>query len=173
MRAFAANMQAALRAAFAPWQARWAQSSPREQGLVRLAAALVLLALVWLLAINPALRTLRAAQSQGPLLRAQLQDMLLLQAQAQALQAQPGAQSLDAKSLVEASLPGLSESARMVIAGDRATVTFQGGSADALAQWLGQVRLNAHALPLELHLGQSKGLWKGSVVLQLPARAAP
>jgi general secretion pathway protein M len=169
----AATLRATLGAAFAPWQARWAQSNAREQGLVRLAAALVLLALVWLLAINPALRTLRAAQSQGPLLRAQLQDMLLLQAQAQALQAQPGAQALDAKSLVEASLPGLSESARMVIAGDRATVTFQSGSADALAQWLGQVRLNAHALPLELHLGQSKGLWKGSVVLQLPARAAP
>ena len=106
-------------------------------------------------------------------MRAQLQEMLRLQAQAQALQAPPATTPQDAKALLEASMGALGASARLVLSGDRATASFQGSSADALAQWLSQARLNAHALPLELHLAQSQGLWAGSVVLQLPARAAP
>ena len=70
------NMQATLRAAIAPVQTRWAQMSPREQGLVRGALVLLALALVWFVALRPALATLRSAQIQGPQLRAQLQDML-------------------------------------------------------------------------------------------------
>lgn len=172
MSAQLAAARATLRSAWAPWQARWAQASAREQTLVRLAAALLLLALVWTVAVGPAVRTLRAAQTQGPQLRAQLQEMRLLQAQAKALQAQPSAPPDETKKLLETALPALGDSARMVFAGDRATVTLQGSSADALVQWLGQVRLNARAVPLELHLTQSKGLWKGSVVLQLPAQSA-
>ena len=173
MNAPLASTRAALDTAWAPWQARWTQASAREQTLVRLGAALLLLALVWTVAVSPALRTLRTAQTQGPQLRAQLQDMLLLQAQAKALQAKVGAPPQDAKSLMEAALPVLGESARMVFAGDRATVTLQSSSADALVQWLAQVRLNARAVPLELRLTQSKGLWKGSEELQLPTRTAP
>lgn len=173
MKAITANPRAALRAAWAPWQRRWAHTSAREQTLVRLAAWLVLAALVWLIGISPALRTLRTAQTQGPQVRAQLQDMLLLQAQARALQAQAAAPTQDSKALLEATLPTLGASARMVFAGDRVTVSVEGSNADTWVQWLEQVRLNARVLPLELHLGQKQGLWKGSVVLQLPARAAP
>lgn len=173
MSAQAAAARSTLRRAWQPWQARWAQASAREQSLVRLSLALLSFALVWMVAVAPALRTLRTAQTQGPQLRAQLQDMLLLQAQAKALQGKGRASPQDAKSLMEAALPVLGESARMVFAGDRATVTLQGSSADALVQWLGQVRLNARAVPLEVRLTQSKGLWRGSVVLQLPTRSAP
>ncbi len=167
------NIQTTVRAAIAPVQTRWAQISPREQRLVRGALALLALALVWYVALRPALATLRSAQSQGPQLRAQLQDMLQLQAQAQVLQAQPAAQAQDSKSLLEAALPTLGATARMSLTGDRATVTLEGSSADALAQWLTQARLNARARPLELHLTQSQGLWKGRIVLQMPSTAAP
>jgi general secretion pathway protein M len=81
------NIQTTVRAAIAPVQTRWAQMSPREQRLVRGALVLLALALVWFVALRPALTTLRSAQIQGPQLRAQLQDMLQLQAQAQVLQA--------------------------------------------------------------------------------------
>ena len=153
--------------------ARWAKSSAREQQLVRVALPLLLIALAWFFSVGPSLQTLRTAQTQAPQLRAQLQEMLRLQAQAQALQAPPANTPQDAKALLEASMGALGASARLVLSGDRATASFQGSSADALAQWLSQARLNAHALPLELHLEQSQGLWTGSVVLQLPARAAP
>lgn len=167
------NIQTTIRAAIAPVRTRWAQISPREQRLVRAALALLVLALVWYVALRPAIATLRTAQSQGPQLRAQLQDMLQLQAQAQVLQAQPAAQTQDSKSLLEAALPTLGATARMSLTGDRATVTLDGSSADDLAQWLTQARLNARARPLEMHLTQSQGLWKGSIVLQMPSTAAP
>ncbi len=167
------NIHAMVRAFLVLVQTRWAQVSPREQRLVRGALALLLLALLWFVAVRPALATLRSAQSQGPQLRAQLQDMLQLQAQAQVLQAQPAAQTQDSKSLLEAALPTLGDTARMSISGDRASVTLEDSSADALAQWLTQARLNARARPLELHLTQSQGIWKGRIVLQLPSPAAP
>jgi len=164
----------ALRAALGPWRQRWAQASSREQTLVRLASVLILLTLVWLVGVAPALRTLRTAQSQGPQLRAQLQTMLLLQDRAKALQAQATTQrSQDTEALLEAALPTLGGSARMVLAGDRATMRLEGSGPDALAQWLAQVRLNAGALPVEVQLRQNQGLWSGTVVLQLPTRAAP
>jgi general secretion pathway protein M len=167
------KLQATLRGAIAPVQTRWAQMSLREQRLVRGALALLALALVWFVALRPALATLRSAQSQGPQLRAQLQDMLQLQAQAQVLQAQPAAQTQDSKNLLEAARPTLGAAARMSLTGDRATVTLEGSSADDLAQWLTQARLNARARPLELHLTQSQGLWKGRIVLQVSGTAAP
>jgi general secretion pathway protein M len=166
------TIQTTIRAAIAPVQTRWAKLGKREQRLVRAALALLVLTLVWFVALRPAIATLRTAQSQGPLLRKQLQDMLQLQAQAQVLQAQPSAQTQDSKSLLEAALPTLGATARMSLTGDRATVTLDGSSADALAQWLTEARLNARARPLELHLTQSAGLWKGSIVLQLPSTSA-
>ena len=168
-----ANMQTTVRAAIASAQTRWAQVSPREQRLVRGALTLLALVLVWFVALRPALATLRSVQSQGPQLRAQLQDMLQLQAQAQVLQALPAAQTQDSKSLLEAALATLGATAQMSLTGDRATITLEGSSADALAQWLSQARLNARARPLELHLTQSQGLWKGRIVLQMPSTAAP
>ena len=168
-----AIMQTTVRAAIASAQTRWAQVSPREQRLVRGALALLALVLVWFVALRPALATLRSVQSQGPQLRAQLQDMLQLQAQAQVLQALPAAQTHDSKSLLEAALATLGATAQMSLTGDRATITLEGSSADALAQWLTQARLNARARPLELHLTQSQGLWKGRIVLQMPSTAAP
>ena len=168
-----ANMQTTVRAAIASAQTRWAQVSPREQRLVRGALTLLALVLVWFVALRPALATLRSVQSQGPQLRAQLQDMLQLQAQAQVLQALPAAQTQDSKSLLEAALATLGATAQMSLTGDRATITLEGSSADALAQWLSQARLNARARPLELHLTQSQGLWKGRIVLQMASTAAP
>jgi general secretion pathway protein M len=167
-----ATVQTKVRALLAPLQKRWAQN-PREQRLVRGALALLVLALLWFVALRPAIGTLRSAQIQGPQLRAQLQDMLQLQAQAQILQAQPLAQTQDSKSLLEAALPTLGSTASMSLTGDRATLTLEGSSADALAQWLTQARLNARARPLELHLTQSQGLWKGQIVLQVSSPAAP
>jgi len=174
MKAFTRATPAAIRAAWAPWQLRWEQISAREQTGVRVAAVLLLIALVWLIGIAPALRTLRTAQEEAPKLRAQQQTMRQLEDQARALQSRAAAQpSQDTKGRLEAALPTLGASARMALNADRATVNLEGSSADALVQWLAQVRLNAHALPLELRLVQKQGQWSGSVVLQLPARAAP
>jgi len=163
----------AWHSALDPLRGRWAQSSAREKTLLRTGAALLALALLWWVAISPALRTLRDAQLRGPALQTQMQAMLQLQARAQALQAQPKLPAADSKALLEAALPTLGAMARMTVSGERATITLEGSTAEALAQWLAQVRLNAHARPLEMHLTRTQGLWSGRMVLQWASASAP
>ena len=149
-------------------QARWAGVSPREQRLVWAALALVTVALLWWVALAPALTTLRKAEQQRPALDAEWQQMQRLQAQAQALQAQPRPSAEDARRLLEASVKPLGATAQMAVQGDRVTVSLKGISADALAQWLAQARLNARVVPSEAHLNHnSAGTWDGTLVLIL------
>lgn len=153
-------------------RARWAVLAPREQALVAAAAALVLLALLWWVAIGPAVSTLRSAESQHRELDVQLQQMRRLQAQARAMQAQPRLNHDEAMRQLEAAIrQQLGTSARYAIAGDRVTLTLTNTPAQALAQWLSQVRTNARAIPGEAKLARNAaGGWDGSLVLTLPPR---
>src|SRR4051812_14708177 len=129
---------------------RWQALAPREKMLVGGAAALIAAVLAWLLAIGPALSTLRTAEAQHRELDAQLQRMRSLQTQAQGLQSQPKLGSEEAVRMLEVSVrQRLGTSARLAVAGERATVTLSGAPPDALAEWLTQARVNARALPGE------------------------
>lgn len=159
----------------APLQARWEAMAAREKRLMAGALALLVLALLWWMALAPALQTLRSAPAQHQTLDAQLQHMRGLQAQAQALQSQPTLRKDDALRALESSLKQLlGATAQLAVVGDRATVTLRGAPADALAQWLVQVRVNARAVPAEARLTRrtSTGAptWDGTLVLTLPAR---
>ena len=151
-------------------RARWTALEPREQALVAAAAALVAVALLWWLALAPAFGTLRTAATQHRVLDAQLQQVLRLQSQARAMQAQPRQSQDEAmRQLEQAIREQLGISARYSIAGDRVTVTLANTPAAALAQWLAQVRGNARALPGEARLTRNAaGGWDGRVVLTLP-----
>jgi general secretion pathway protein M len=153
-------------------RARWDGLAPREKTLVVAATGLVALALLWWIALGPAIATLRGAETQHRALDAQLQQMLRLQAQAQAMQSQPRQTHDEAMRQLELGIrQQLGVSARYTIAGDRVTVTLTGASSQALAQWLSQVRINARTLPGEARLTRNAaGAWDGSVVLTLPPR---
>lgn len=153
-------------------QARWAGLAPRERMLVVAAAGLVALALLWWVALGPAIATLRTADEQHRALDTQLAHMQRLQAQAKAMQSAPRQNPEEAMRQLETSIrQQLGTSARYVIAGDRVTVTLANTPAEALAQWLSQVRTNARAIPGEAKLTRNAGGgWDGSVVLALPAR---
>lgn len=170
-----------------PLQARWDALAGRERVLTLLAVAVVVLGVLWWLALAPALATLRAADAQHRLLDAQLQQMRSLQVQATALQTQPRLGGDDAQRTLDALLKQkLGTSAQMSVIGDRASVTLKGASADALAQWLTQARINARAVPTEVRLvrgavagagagagagsGGVNAVWDGTLVLNLPAR---
>jgi general secretion pathway protein M len=150
-------------------QSRWRNVSPREQRLALLALGVVLLALLWWVALAPALKVLRTAPQQHLALDAQNQQMQRLQAQALALRAQPLITVGEARSALEASLKPLGDSAQMVVQVERVTVTLKAVSPDALAQWLATARQNARTVPTEARLTRNTaGAWDGSVVLQLP-----
>jgi len=139
----------------ARWRAWWPELAPREQRMVVIAGALVLLALVWWVALAPALRTLATAPAAHAELDRQLQQMGALQTQARALQAQPRANREDALRALETSVrQGLGPNAQMQVAGagEGVLVTLRATSADSLAQWLAQARGNARAVPREVHL---------------------
>jgi general secretion pathway protein M len=162
--------------ALAPLVARWRALQAREQALIRGAALLVGLALLWWVAIAPALRTLQQADTQRRSLEAQWLQMQSLQAQARALQSQPRLSHDDALQALETSVTQrLGASARLTVVGDRATVTLRGTPAEALAPWLTQARVNARAIPNEVRLVRSTALpggpaaWDGTLVLSLPA----
>jgi general secretion pathway protein M len=153
-------------------RARWLALAPREQLLVAAAAALLAAALAWYLLLGPAIGVLRGADTQHRALDAQLQQMLRLQAQARAMQAQPAQTHDEALRLLELSIrQQLGTAARYSIAGDRVTVTLSGTPSDAFAQWLAQARVNARALPAEARLQRNAaGAWEGTLVLTLPPR---
>nr|WP_315430839.1 type II secretion system protein GspM [uncultured Albidiferax sp.] len=164
-------------------QAQWDTLAARERSSVLVALALVLAALLWWIALGPALQTLRGADAQHRSLDAQLQTMRSLQAEAQALQSQPKLSFDDALRAVEASVKAdLRGTAQLNTVGERVTVSLKNTPADALARWLAQVRINARALPTEARLVRSAtpataanvgtpaiASWDGSLVLVLPS----
>jgi general secretion pathway protein M len=151
---------------------RWAGLAPREQALVAAAAAVVALALLWWIALGPALATLRSAEAQHRALDAQLQHMRRLQAQARAMQSQPRQSHEEALRQLETAIrEHLGVNARYTIAGERVSVTLSNAPADGLARWLTQVRSNARALPGEARLTRNaSGGWDGTLLVTLPAR---
>lgn len=169
---------------------RWQGLAPREQTLVLAAGGLVALALLWWVAVAPALATLRTAPARHAELDAQLQRMQSLQTEAQQLQAAPRTGAGDAVGALRTALnQRLGNTAQLNVVGDRATVTLKGVPADALAQWLAQARSNARAAPVEARLVRSAApapangtpppaalgamampRWDGTLVLALPAQ---
>ncbi|MET0311471.1 MAG: type II secretion system protein GspM [Burkholderiaceae bacterium] len=154
-------------------QARWAVLAPREKIMVACAAAVVVLAVIWLVLVAPALATLRTAAEAHRAVDAQWQLMANLQAQAQTLQSQPRLSTDDVLRALELSVrQRLGAGATLNASGERATVTLKGVPADALAQWLAQARVNARVLPSEARLtrGTAPGTWDGTLALALPPR---
>ncbi len=152
--------------------ARWAQLAPREKLLVGTATAVVGVALLWWVGMAPALQTLRTAPGQHRSLDTQLQRMQTLQAQAQALQAQPKQGHDEALRALELTIrQRFGTTARYSIGADRVTITLSAAAPDTLAQWLTQARVNARALPTEARLTRNAaGQWDGTLVMSLPAR---
>ena len=153
-------------------QARWQAVSKREQRLLLLAAAVLALALLWWLALAPALAVLKKADAQQQAQDAQLQQMQRLQAQAKALQALPTPDAQESRRALEASLKPLGAAAQLTPQVERMVITLKNLEAAALAQWLASVRQNAHLLPTEAHLkrASSAGQWDGTLVFTLPAQ---
>jgi general secretion pathway protein M len=169
------------RSAWNGWRQRWQQLSPRERGLLSLGLCVMGLALVWWLALAPALRTLHDAPLKQAAVDTEWQHLKDLQSQAQALQKQPRLSSAEAlQALQKTTTDLLGSSARLNTTGDRYTVTLTAVSAQDLAQWLAQARIQARAVPVESHLQRTESppdkntrasttTWNGSVVLSLPA----
>ncbi len=131
----------------------------RERRLVLLCASVVALALIWWLAIAPAISTLRSAAATHRQLDEQLQTMQALAAQAAQLKSQRALGPDEALRNLESTVKqSLGAGATLTSSDGRATLNLKGVSADALALWLSQARSNARVVPTDAKLTRSVSL---------------
>ena len=156
--------------------ARWQQISQRGQQTIRLTGLLLAALLLWFLVIAPSLAVWRTAQAESVRLGAQMQQMQQMQARAQALQKQPPLGYDEAlRLLTSTTRQALGGAAQISSASDRVSVTLIAAPADAVAQWLVQIRQSARTVPLEARLQRVSAVdgsaaWSGVLVMAMPAR---
>lgn len=149
----------------------WRQLKMSEKRLILAAFWLILAALLWWLAIAPALKTIKEAPAQHRALDAQLQSMRALSAEAKNLQSQPKLGLDEAqKALQSAVTQRFGTAAQLNLTGERANLTLKNANPQELALWLTQARVNARALPSEAKLIKSGDGWDGTLVLNLPKK---
>lgn len=153
--------------AVGPLRARWEALGARERMAIAVAALVLGLAAVWLVALQPALRTLREAPAEIARLDGQWQAMQRQAAEAVELRAAtPLAPGLAAQAL-QAATDRLGDAGTLSLQGDRAVLSANGVDGPALLGWLGEARRGARAQPVEVRLARDGRGWSGTVVLAI------
>lgn len=151
----------------APARLQWQQMAPRERLAVQFGLGAVAVLLVWLILLAPALRTLQQAPAKRAQLEAQLQEMQAMALEARELRALAPVPAAQARAALQAASDHLGNNARLVVTGERATLSLSGISPEALQAWLVEVRSAARARPVEAQLQRGPKGFNGSIVLAL------
>jgi general secretion pathway protein M len=171
--------QAAQKSASQAWRQAWDARSPREKTLLRAAAFLLAVVVVWQWAWAPAWRTWQEATTRQAALDSQTQRMLQWQAQAKGLQKPSTISRAEATQWLEKNLADLGPNAKLSLTGDDVTLRVEAAPALAMARWLSQAREHAQTLPHQAQMQQAQTqqansaapnevLWQGTLVLRLP-----
>ena len=139
--------------ALAAFKNFWAARAPRERRLLAVAAVLLGAALVWQVAIAPALQTWHDAPAKQAALDTQTTHMLRLQAQAKGLQTNaPLARTAALQQLESSAAQWLGPEARVSLQGEQVRITVKAATAEGLSRWMTQARSQAQALPVQAQL---------------------
>ena len=141
------------------WQAR----APRERQLIAAMAVALALLVVWLIAIQPALRTLRQAPVELGRLDQQWQQTQLAAFESESLRNATPVPPAQAAEALRAATERLGSQAKLVVQGDRATLTFTGIAFEDIRAWLGEARSGARARPVEAQLLKAASGYSGSI----------
>jgi general secretion pathway protein M len=148
--------------------ARWWQGLGRRERLWLVSGALFVgAALLWWVALAPALRTLARTPAQIDAADAQLQTMHRLAAEARDLRAAPPVTMEQATEALKSATGRLGDKARLTLQGDRAVLTLNGVGSGALRDWLAEVRSGARARPVEATLTRGTSGLSGTLVLAI------
>lgn len=145
------------------WQAR----TPRERQAVVLVALVLAMFAAWSLLVQPALRTLREAPAQLDRLDAQYQQMQRVAAESGALRAAPRVSPSQATLALKAATDRLGEHGKLLVQGDRATLTLTSVAPEALRGWLTEARNGARARPVEAQLQRNPAGYSGTLVVTI------
>ncbi|MED5622173.1 type II secretion system protein GspM [Ideonella sp. BN130291] len=151
----------------APLRARWQAMALRERRLVAAGGSVLALFVLWLVLVQPALSTVRAAPARLDRLDTQLQEMQRLAAEGRELRNATPLSSAQSAIALKAATDRLGERARLSVQGDRAVLTLTGVSGEQLRSWLADARNGARARPVEAQLNRVGTGYNGTLVLQL------
>ena len=146
---------------------RWAALPSRERLGLGLAGLVIAIALVWVAAVAPALRTLREAPAQIDALDGQLQSMQRLAAEAHELRGTSPVPVTQAALALKSATDRLGDRGRIALQGDRATLTLNGVTGETLRAWLTEARSGARARAIEAQLTRGPQGYAGTLVVTL------
>jgi general secretion pathway protein M len=161
-------LSARWRTLVTPLRQRWQALAPRDRRIVAALAWALGLLLLWFVAVVPAWRSVATAPARLDALDAQLQQMQRLGAEAATLRALPPVGGLQSQSALKAATDALGPAARLVLGGDRATITFTNASGTQVRDWLAEVRSAARVRPIEANLIRGPQGYSGTVIVQMP-----
>lgn len=148
---------------------RWQALAGREQLLLTAIAALLVLALLWWLLLQPAIGNWQNARTAKAKWETGMQRVQQAGKQAASLRNMKSISTEEARNAITGSLKLLAGTGQVTWQADTARVTLSNTRPEALAQWLPAVRLNALSLPASSTLTLTEKGWSGTVVLRLPA----
>ncbi len=150
-------------------RALWLSLAQRERTALVIVAWVLALLLIWLLAVQPAWRTLARAPAELDAMDTQLQVMQRQASEVQALRGAAPVTPDQANAAMAAATVRLGDRAKLSVQGERATLTLTGLSSAALRDWLAEVRAGARARPIEASLTRAAAGFSGTLVLALGA----
>ncbi len=144
------------------------QRAPREQRLLFALFVLAVAALVWWLAIAPALQTYKGTNAAHAKLDAEISQMQAMADEAKQLKAMSPINRAQSQAWLEGAIKKLGK-ASMSTQGSRVQINFVGATPEALALWLAEARSHAQLLPVQANWKRSANvadpLWEGSLVM--------
>lgn len=147
----------------------WLARTPRERQTVIVMAAVVAFFVVWSVFIQPAWRTISAAPAQLDQLDAQLQQMQRTAAESRSLRNAPPVNLSQAGIALKSATDRLGDKGKLLLIGDRATLTLNNADSESLRTWLGEARSAARARPVEAQLQRGTQGYSGTLVVNLGA----
>jgi general secretion pathway protein M len=150
-----------------PLRERWAALQDRERYLVAAALVLVVAALLWMVAIKPAVNLLKQAPGQLDALDAQMQSMQRLAAEARELRGAPQVGINQSQAALRAASERLAPQAKLAVQGEKAVLTVDGIDGENLRAWLTEVRSGARARPIEAQLTRGANGYSGTITLAI------
>jgi general secretion pathway protein M len=152
----------------ASWQQRWRALAPRERRVALALAWLLGLVLLWFVAVAPAWKVVRSAPARLDELDQQTQRMQRLAGEVETLRALPPVGALQSQAALKAATDALGPAGRLLLGGDRATITFTNASGTQLRNWLAEVRQAARVRPIEANLIRGSQGYSGTIIVQMP-----
>ena len=126
--------------------------------------------IAWMIAVQPALRTLRETPAELDRLDNQLQQMQLAAFESTTLRAASPVPPQQAAEALRAATERLGGKGKIALQGDRAVLTFSTVPFESLRNWIVEARSAARARPIEAQLLKGAAGYSGSITVVLRGR---